>query len=162
MIEFHGKGDGTKYVMNPEAREQFIRWGSTLKAGAAWGLRPFKISPKRERSQNNAHFERCEILGSESGMHKHGVSDILMEDAYIKTQNPCYGQYKNVLGKEKFVPESTTSLSKEEFWELKRAAYERLKFLNEDKDPVHYLKFPERGENGIIAYCCMWEERPQI
>ncbi len=159
MIEFHGTGIG-KYVMDPESRDLFLRWGASIKG--RWGLRPFRISPKREVSQNNAHFERCEIIGQEVGLTAHAVSDILMEDAFIKTQNPCYGQYKNVFGKEKFCPESTRNLSKDEFWELKRAAYERLKFMNEDKEPENYSKFPERGDNGIIAYCCMWEERPRI
>ncbi len=161
MIEFHGAGDGEKYVMNPEARQQFLRWGASLKKGSAWGLRPFRISPKREVSQNNAHFERCEIIGSDVGMSAHSVSDILMEDAFIKTQNPCYGQYKTVFGKEKFVPNSTTTLSKSEFWELKRAAYERLKFLNQDLEPENYLLFPERNGNGVMRYCALWSERPE-
>lgn len=163
-LEFHGEGDGSKYVMDTTAREQFLKWGASLAKGARYGLRPFKISPKRHVSQNNAHFERCTILGmsEEISAPKEIVSRLLMEAAFLTTGDPCYGGYRKIFGRDEFVPTSTTSLTEHEFWQLKREAYNKLQFINDGKEPHEFLKFPERDASGIIAYCVMWEERPRI
>lgn len=163
-MEFHGKGDGAKYVMNPDAREEFIKWGASLKKDTPWGLRPFKISPKQARSQINAHFERCTILGmsEEISAPKEIVSKLLMEAAFITTGEPCYGGYRKIFGREEFVPQSITSLTEHEFWQLKREAYNKLQFINDGKPPEEFMKFPERDASGIIAYCVLWQERPRI
>jgi hypothetical protein len=161
MIEFHGTGSG-KYVMDPESRALFLRWSASIKG--RWGLRPFRISPKRKTSQSNAHWERCHILGmtEEISAPKEIVSALLMEAAFTTTGDPCYGSYRTIFGKEQFVPTSTTSLTEHEFWQLKREAYSKLQFINDGKEPHEFVKFPERDANGIIAYCILWSERPHI
>lgn len=163
-VEFRGTGKGGKFVMSPEVRAMFDQWAAQLKDGESYKLRPVKDSPQRALSQNNAHWERCTILGltEEIAAPKEIVSMLLMEAALLTTGNPIYGKYKTIFGKEEFIPESTTELSEHEFWQIKREAYNKLQFINDGKEPHEYLKFPERDASGIIAYCVMWEERPRI
>lgn len=160
MQEYAGEIKGGKLIL--DRRQAFDLWATKQKAGARFILRIVKDSPGREQSQSRAHFERCGIIADEIGMTKEQVSDLLMQDAFDATQNPAYGKYVKAFGKEWFIPESTTSLTRDEFWKLKAAAYERLKFLNEDRDPSLWSGFPERGENGVVLRVCFtWSERPE-
>lgn len=174
MQEYAGEIKGGRLML--DRRKAFDAWAGKQKERARFVLRIVRESPQRELSQNNAHWERCTILADGTGLTKEQVSESLMEDAFVVTRNPVYGQYKvfpvllrtpgpngEVFGiGERFVPESTTQLTKHEFWELKRAAYKRLQFLNEDRDPNVWALFPERGENGVVLrMCASWQERPE-
>lgn len=151
-----------------EAKEFFIRgehwkrWKQVNPAGFYTLPEPRSEGLPRRLSQNNAHWERCTVLGQEVGVSKEKMSDILMECAYITTGSTAYGSHLVVFGKEQFAPASTTSLTVDEFWQLKREAYAKLQFINEDREPENYLRLPERDASGIIAFCTMWEERPRI
>jgi hypothetical protein len=158
--EYAGEIKGGKFYF--DRRKAFDTWCAGQKDGRRFIFRIVKDSPGRELSQSRAHFERCGIIGDEVGMDKDQVSHLLMQDAFDATQNPAFGKYVNAFGKEYFIPESTTTLSKDEFWKLKAAAYKRLQFLNEDRDPSVWASFPERGENGVILRMCYtWSERPE-
>jgi len=158
--EYSGTIKGGRLIL--DRRKAFDGWAMKQKENARFILRIVKESPQRELSQSNAHFERCTILGDEVGMDKRQVSNLLMQDAFDATRNVAYGEYKTLFGREYFIVNSTAELSKAEFWELKRAAYKRLQFLNEDRDADKWTLFPERGENGVILrHCATWEERPE-
>lgn len=161
MEEFAGAFKGGKYFLDPVHRRRFDKFGEKQKEGARYITRLVRESPQRELSQNNAHWERCTILAAECGASKEKVSDWLMEDAFNATRNVAFGEYITAFGRTEFLTGSTSQLTKHEFWELKRAAYKKLQFLNEERDPDNFAKFPERGANGLILrWCVMWEERP--
>lgn len=160
MQEYAGTIKGGRLIL--DRRKAFDGWAMKQKENARFILRIVKESPQREVSQSNAHFERCTILGDEVGMDKRQVSNLLMQDAFDETRNIAYGEYKTLFGREYFIVGSTAELTKNEFWQLKRAAYKRLQFLNEDRDADAWALFPERGENGVILrMCATWEERPE-
>lgn len=163
MDEYAGEIKGDKFVFDILHRRRFDQWAARQKHGSRWLIRVFRESGMREVSQNNAHWERCTILGAteEISAPKEIVSDMLMEDAFIHTQNLAYGKYQSVFGVQKFIPCSTGTLTKDEFWELKRAAYRKLLFINDGKPENEFTKFPERGQGGLILrWCALWEERP--
>lgn len=162
MEEFGAVTRDGKLILDPICRRRLDVWTTRQAEGARWRVRISRESPPRENSQNRGHWERCGILGAELGLSKEAVSDILMEYAFEATQNPVYGERRQVFGSWRFIPGSTRDLTKSEFWELKRQAYERLAFINEDKDPNHWTLFPERGEGGLILrMCARWDERPE-
>lgn len=159
MEEYAGKIEGGRFYF--DRRKAFDQWCGGQKEGARFIFRIVKESPGRELSQSRAHFERCGIIADETGMDKEQVSMLLMKDAFDATRNVAFGKYVKAFGAEYFIAESTTTLSKDEFWRLKDAAYKRLQFLNDGRDPNLWVGFPERGENGVILRVCFhWEERP--
>ena len=174
MQEYAGEIKGGKFYF--DRRKAFDAWCAGQKEKARFIFRIVKESVGRELSQNNAHWERCTILGDCLGLTKEQVSEVLMEDAYHMTRNIAYGEHKpfvvrlNVPGPngevygvgERFFANSTSGLTKDAFWKLKEAAYNRLQRHNEDLNPEAWTPFPERGENGVILRMCYtWSERPE-
>lgn len=157
-------GEDGRYRFDEYHMKRHRAWEAKQKKGARFITYIKKESQKREQSQLNAHWERCTIIGEDEQVNadKRTVSNWLMEDAFEFTQNPAFGEYVTMGGKTQFSPGSVGELQKNEVWELKRAAYKRLQFLNEGREPDMWSLFPERGANGIILrMCAMWEERPE-
>lgn len=159
MQEYAGEIKGGRLML--DRRKAFDSWAMSQKEGRRFVLRIVRESAQRELSQNNAHWERCTILADEVGIDKEQMSNFLKQDAYDRTHDEDFGEYRTVFGKDYFIPKSSADFTKDQFWKLKRAAYERLQFLNEDRDADAWLLFPERGENGVVLrMCAQWEERP--
>jgi hypothetical protein len=155
-------GEDGRYHFDEAHMRRHRAWEAKQKKGARFVTLIKKESPMREQSQLNAHWERCTILGDENGVDKRQVSNWLMQDAYTRTQNPAFGEYKKIMGNEYFIVGSVAELDKQEVWELKRAAYEKLQALNEDREPNNWALFPERGAGGVILkMCARWDERPR-
>ena len=163
MEERAGKIIGGRYRFFEEHMRKHRAWEAKQKEGAEFITYIKKVSQNREQSQLNAHWERCTIIGEDEAVHadKRTVSNWLMEDAFEHTQNPAFGEFVTMGGKRQFSPASVAELQKNEVWELKRAAYKRLQFLNDGRESSEWALFPERGANGVILrMCAMWEERP--
>lgn len=122
--------------------ESWLRWKKTAPIGI-YMFSPRKEGRPRKLNQNSLHWLRCQRLGEqpEISLSPEGVHEYLMEEC-------GYGVKKELRGRTIFDRESSTQLTVEEFSALMKAQDILASFVNENREPHHYLILATI-ENGV-------------